>query len=193
MVLLAQAPAAPEAAEQSSNRGWEGLARVLEALTPSIDTSAPPSASDITRRIRQQIDRGQYDDALRAIEKRKAQRTDDNLMGHDVQLRFLEGRALSAANRHDEAIAVYTDMTVEFPELPEPWNNLASEYVRRDQLDLAEQALHMALSSNPGYATARLNLGIVQLRQAHASLQQAAAQGAPGARELADKTAHILP
>lgn len=172
--------------------GWEGLARVLDALTPSIDTSIPLTPSQITDRIERMITQGQYDEALRVIAERKAQREAQNAMGADVQLLFLEARALGAAGRHNEAITVYRDMTVQYPELPEPWNNLASEYVRQGKLEMAEQALQTALATNPRYATARLNLGVVQLMLAKQSFDLAARQGASEAAALSSKTTQLL-
>lgn len=178
-------PPAPEG-------GWKGLAKVLDALTPSVDTRLPMTPSQITDRITGMINQGRYDDALRIIEQRKAQRQQQNLMGTDVQLLFLEGRALSESGQSDKAIAVYHDMTTHFPELPEPWNNLSAEYVRQDNLEMAEQALNTALTIDPAYATARLNLGIVQLMQARASFAHAARLGVSEANELAIKTTELL-
>lgn len=175
-----------------AEKGWKGLAKVLDALAPSVDTRIPLTPSQITDRIASMIDQGRYTEALDTIQKRKAQREQENLMGNDVQLMFLEGRALAAAGRHEQAIAVYHDMTVQFPELPEPWNNLASEYTLQGNLALAESALQTALASDPNYAQARLNLGIVQLMMARESFTQAASQGASGASTLAEQTTQIL-
>src|SRR5699024_230190 len=133
-----------------------------------------------------------YDEALSVIQKRKAQRQQQDLMGDDVQLMFLEARALAASGQHDQAIRVYHDMTVQYPELPEPWNNLASEYTKQGNLDMAQSALQTALSSDPNYAEARLNLGIVQLMMARESFNQAADLGAQDAKSLANQTTQIL-
>src|SRR5690625_3591975 len=84
--------------------GWKALANVLEVLTPSVDTRLPLTPSQITDRIARIIDQGQYDEALRIIQQRKIQREQQNLMGTDVQLLFLEGRALSESGRNQEAI-----------------------------------------------------------------------------------------
>lgn len=138
------------------------------------------------------INQGRYDEALEVIEKRKLQRKEQNLMGADVQLFFLEGRALSESGQSDKAIAVYHDLTVHYPELPEPWNNLSAEYVRKNNLEMAEQALQTSLSINPNYGTAQLNLGIVQLMRARESFNRAARLGVSEARGLASQTTRIL-
>ena len=138
------------------------------------------------------INQGRYQEALEVIELRKLQREEQNLMGTDVQLLFLEGRALSESGQGARAIDVYRDMTRDFPELPEPWNNLSAEYVRQNRLDMAEQALQTALTINPNYATAQLNLGIVKLMQANDAFRQAAQLGISEASTLSQQTAQIL-
>ena len=172
--------------------GWKGLARLLEALTPSVDTSLPLTSAQITSRISSMLTQGRNQEALEAIEKRAAQLKNEGTLGTDVQLMFLHGRALAALGRHNEAISVYLDMTTRYPELPEPWNNLASEYVRQGKLEMARDALQMALTADPGYATARANLGEVQLMLAQQSFEAAAQQGVGHARSRAKQADSIL-
>lgn len=93
----------------------------------------------------------------------------------DPQMRFLKGVALADAGRSADAIAVYTALTQEYPELPEPHNNLAVLHAGQNQLDKARAALETALRINPGYATAHENLGDVYARlagQSYARAQQ---------------------
>lgn len=200
LALLAGGMAAPAAYGQDKlfndppkqDGGWQGLADVLEALAPSADTSIPLTPSQITDRISGMISQGRYQEALDIIEKRAAQREAEGAIGTDVQLLFLKGRALAGLNRHDDAIAVYHNMTVQYPELPEPWNNLATEYIKQGKLDMARDALSMALTADPNYATAKANMGEVQLMLAKQSFDQAAALGITGARDKAEKTQAIL-
>jgi tetratricopeptide (TPR) repeat protein len=172
--------------------GWQGLANVLLALTPSVDTSIPLTPSQITGRISAMLDEGQNQAALDVIEKRTAQLRQQATLGTDVQLMFLHGRALAALGRDNEAIAIYQDMTTRFPELPEPWNNLAAIYVKQGKLAMARDALNMALASNPNYATARSNLGDVELLLARQSFQDAARLGVGDAKAKAAKAEAIL-
>jgi len=157
--------------------GWKGLARVLEALSPGVDTAAPLTPADVTARIAAMLNAGRYEQALDVIEKFDAIRDEQQALGTDVQLLFQKGRALSGLGRVAEATALYQDMTVRFPELPEPWNNLAVEYLRQDQLDRARDALQMALSADPQYLTAQINLGRVYLLLSRQVFGQAAQQG----------------
>lgn len=177
---------------EKSEGGWKGLARLLEALTPSADTEIPLTASQITDRITAMLNRGENEEALRVIEKRTAQEQAAFTLGTDVQLLFLHGRALAALGRHNEAIDIYLNMTTLYPELPEPWNNLAAEYIKQDRLEMARDALHMALTANPQYATAQANMGQVQLMLAQQSFDQAAALGASGAAAKAEQTKAIF-
>lgn len=164
--------------ERPPEKGWKGLARLLEALEPDVDTSIPLTPSQITDRISLMLDQGRAAEALEVIEKRKAQyAASPDPLGSDVQLMFLNGRALAALGRHEDAIAVYRDMTARYPELPEPWNNLAAEYVKTGRLAMAQQALEMALQANPEYQEARANLGRVLMLLARESLDAAARSG----------------
>jgi tetratricopeptide (TPR) repeat protein len=161
--------------------GWKGLANLLEALTPDVDTDIPLTPSQITARITTMLNQGQNQAALNVIEKLDAQQQDSHEAGTDVQLLFLHARALAALDRHNEAIGIYQRMTTLYPELPEPWNNLASEYVKQDKLEMAHDALQMALTANPLYPAAKANMGRVELMLASESFKSAAQLGVSGA------------
>jgi len=186
-------PGAWAQTDASANQsGWRGLARILDAMTPSVDTSIPASSAQITDRIVGLLARDMNTEALQAIAARKAEREDAASPGTDVQLLFLEARALSALQRREEAIALYRRMTERYPELPEPWNNLAAEYMRLNQPERAREALNMALTADPNYATAQANLGTVQLMLAQQSLQDAAQSGVPDAERKAQAVERLL-
>ena len=83
----------------------------------------------------------------------------------------------------------FTQLTEEYPELPEPYNTLAVIYARQGQLEQARHALNQAVRNNPAYAVAYENLGDVYLRLAHeAYTQSSKLQGAKPAlqRKLHD-------
>jgi len=79
----------------------------------------------------------------------------------DSRARFLKGVILTEQTRRDEAIAVFTELTQDFPELPEPYNNLAVLYAAQGNYPRARETLEMAVRTHPGYATAYENLGDV--------------------------------
>jgi tetratricopeptide (TPR) repeat protein len=87
----------------------------------------------------------------------------------DPQMRFLKGVVLTESGKTDDAIATLSGLTQEFPELPEPYNNLAALYASQNQYDKARTALEMAVRLNPAYATAHENLGDIYAKLASQS------------------------
>ena len=94
-------------------------------------------------------------------------------------MRFLKGVVLTEAGAPAEAIAVFQSSTEDYPELPEPYNNLAVLYAAPAQYDKARAALEMAIRTNPGYATAHENLGDVYAQLAGAVVQRARCSSMP--------------
>jgi Flp pilus assembly protein TadD len=93
----------------------------------------------------------------------------------DPQMAFLKGVVLGEQGRTADAIAVFTKLTEDYPELPEPYNNLAVLYAGQSQFDKARAALESAVRVDPAYAIAYENLGDVYARlagQAWAKSQQ---------------------
>ena len=170
--------------------GWKALANLLEALKPNVDTRLDPTPSQITAHIERLISGGRNQEALDMIEKRQAEIQGQR--GTDVQLMFQHARVLAALGRPAEAIEVYTDMTTRFPELPEPWNNLAALYAQQGDLDRAHDALQMALRANPDYAAARANMGDIQLLMALRTYRNAADRGVPGMDAKAREIENLL-
>lgn len=158
--------------------GWKGLSNLLEALKPGVDTRLDPTPSQITTHIERLLNEGKNDEALAMIEQREA--AIKGQRGTDVQLMFQHARALAALGRQSESISLYTAMTTQFPELPEPWNNLAVLYAQQGKLDRAHEALDMALRADPNYPEARANMGDIQLMMARRTYRNAAEQGVPG-------------
>ena len=108
----------------------------------------------------------------------------------DPQMRFLKGMIQQGSGKIADALATFTALTEEYPELPEPHNNAAVLYAAQNQFDKARAALEMAIRTNPNYATAHENLGDVYTRLASQAYLRAQELGAPGA-ELAPKISLI--
>ena len=166
--------------EKAPEKGWKGLAAALDTIAPSTDTRIPPTPTDLTQRYQYLLDNLRYTEALKEIEERLATEKLRKTPGMDVQLMFLHARALALAGQLPEAEEVYQKMTVQFPELPEPWNNLATLYVKRGQLDQARRALEMSLMINPSYGMAQANLGDINLLLALRAYEVAAANKVVG-------------
>lgn len=84
----------------------------------------------------------------------------------DTQLRFLYGVILLDQQRDAAAMLVFQRLSEEFPELPEPFNNMALLHARAGRLEAARLALETALRNDPGLLAARQNLGDIHLRLA---------------------------
>ncbi len=91
----------------------------------------------------------------------------------DVQALFIKGVILAEQNRRDEAIKVFTELTEKYPNLPEPYNNLAVLYADLGQYDKAGKALETAIKTHPSYATAHENLGDIYARMASEAYDKA--------------------
>jgi len=91
----------------------------------------------------------------------------------DAQARFLKGLILTEQDKTTEAIKIFTDLTEDYPELPEPYNNLAVLYAGQGQYDKAKQALEMAIRTHPSYATAHENLGDIYAKMASQAYDRA--------------------
>lgn len=91
----------------------------------------------------------------------------------DAQMRFLKGVILTEQNKPNDAIGAFTKLTEDYPELPEPYNNLAVLYAGQSQFDKARAALEMAIRTNPSYATAHENLGDVYAKLASQAYSKA--------------------
>ena len=65
-----------------------------------------------------------------------------------------------------QAIKVFTGLTEDYPELPEPYNNLAVLYASQGEYDKARNALEMSIRTHPSYATAHENLGDIYAKMA---------------------------
>ncbi len=99
----------------------------------------------------------------------------------DAGLRFQHALMLHAAGRGPEAEAAYERMTQDFPDQPEPFNNLAVIRAAAGQLDDAQRLLDAALRLDPGYRDAQRNLGDVLLQLAQRTYERAAAGATPDA------------
>ena len=91
----------------------------------------------------------------------------------DAQARFLKGLILTEQGKTAEAIKTFSALTEDYPELPEPYNNLAVLYAGQGQYDKAKLALEMAIRTHPSYATAHENLGDIYAKMASQAYDRA--------------------
>ncbi len=91
----------------------------------------------------------------------------------DAQARFLTGLIFTEQGRSDDAIGVFSSLTDDYPDLPEPYNNLAVLYAGQGKYDKAKAALEMAIRNHPNYATAHENLGDIYAKMASQEYERA--------------------
>jgi Flp pilus assembly protein TadD len=91
----------------------------------------------------------------------------------DAQARFLKGLILTEQGDTASAIKTFTELTDDYPELPEPYNNLAVLYASQGQYEKAKVALEMAIRTHPSYATAHENLGDIYAKMASQAYDRA--------------------
>lgn len=140
--------------------------------------AAPVLASaDESAEISRLVQGGQLAEAMKRVEAGLAQKPGD------ARLRFSKGIILAQQNKPTEAIAVLLKLTEDFPDLPEPYNNLAVLYAANGQYESARIALDKAIASNPAYGMAHENLGDVYAELASQAYEKAARiDGSAGAR-----------
>src|SRR6202012_4824817 len=75
--------------------------------------------------------------------------------------------------RTDDAIKVFTGLTEDYPELPEPYNNLAVLYASQGNYDKAKSALELAIHTHPSYPPAHETLGEISAQLASRAYDRA--------------------
>ncbi|HEY7744267.1 MAG TPA: tetratricopeptide repeat protein [Burkholderiales bacterium] len=142
-----------------------GLFGIVAALL----LGAVPAAAQSTalQEANAAFKQGQYDRALDRVEAHLKSNP------KDARGRFLKGLIFAEQRKPNDAIKVFTELTQEFPELPEPYNNLAVLYASQGQYDKARTALEMAIRTHPSYATAHENLGDIYAKMASQAYDKA--------------------
>ena len=115
----------------------------------------------------QMLRSGQHQQALERINKVLAAKP------RDAQARFLKGLILTEKGDTKEAVLIFTKLTEDYPDLPEPYNNLAVIYAAQGQYDKARGALAQSIRTHPSYATAYENLGDVYSKLASQAYDKA--------------------
>ncbi|MDO9190049.1 MAG: DUF4440 domain-containing protein, partial [Sulfurimicrobium sp.] len=95
------------------------LIPLLSAFAAALLISTAPARADEAQEISRIMKQGQQEKAL--------ERANSYLATHpkDAQVRFIKGLILTEQNKTGDAIKVFTSITDDYPELPEPYNNLA--------------------------------------------------------------------
>ena len=128
---------------------------------------ATVSFADELKDISQMAENGQQAAALERINTYLAANP------KDAQAMFMKGIILAESGKREDAIKSFSDLTEKYPNLPEPYNNLAVLYADAGQYDKAKKALETAIKTHPSYATAHENLGDIYARMASEAYDKA--------------------
>ncbi|MBP8902320.1 MAG: tetratricopeptide repeat protein, partial [Thiobacillaceae bacterium] len=135
----------------------------LAAWLPSLALAAVPTVQEASQAFRQ----GNNAVALDKVNSYLSANP------KDAQGRFLKGLILTELNRYPDAIKVFSGLTDDYPELPEPYNNLAVLYAAQADYERAKHSLEMAIRTHPSYATAHENLGDIYAKMASQAYDKA--------------------
>jgi len=108
---------------------------------------------DDLQNVRDLMEARDYEEAMEQVDRYLEQKPGD------AEGRFLKGIIFSDQKQFDEAIEIFVSLTEDYPQLPEPYNNLAVLYAGRGKYLKARNALLIAIKTHPSYATAHENLG----------------------------------
>ena len=140
--------------------------RLLASLI-ALALSTPAVWAADSASVTQSLQKGDLQGALQQVDTLLAQKP------KDPQYQFLKGVILTEQKKDAQAIQIFQSLTEQYPELPEPYNNLAVLYAQQGQYDKARAALDMAIRTNPSYATAQANLGDIYAKLASQAYQKA--------------------
>ena len=146
------------------NRSRHYVALIIGALLASASLAAyADDIQDASKLFKQ----GQHSQALEKVNGFLASNP------KDAQARFLKGLIFTEQGKIAESIKVFSALTEDYPELPEPYNNLAVLYASQGQYDKARRSLEMAIRTHPSYATAHENLGDIYAKMASQAYDRA--------------------
>ncbi|WP_158218814.1 tetratricopeptide repeat protein [Roseateles aquatilis] len=94
----------------------------------------------------------------------------------DPRLRFALGTMLLEQQQLERARVLFVGLTEDFPDLADPYNNLAVIHAARGEYEPARQSLMRALDLQPDHAQAQENLGDVLMRLAQQAYERALKQ-----------------
>lgn len=123
--------------------------------------------ADIYAEVNALVQTGQWDKAQSLAQSRLA------TVPTDPQMRLLQSHIQTGLGQTQAAMATLRALTLSYPELPEPHNNLAALLVQANRHDEALSALQAAIKARPDYALALENLGDLHLALASRAYAQA--------------------
>jgi Flp pilus assembly protein TadD len=141
----------------SNNTGLQTTQNTPTLATPFIALQNAPldtrSKNGISSELQKLMKEKKWDEALQLIEK-EAKKNPRN-----VQILFVRTRILVEQGKLENARQALVAFIDKYPEIPEPYNNLAVLYASAGKLEQARDYLELCLKLAPNYAIALQNLG----------------------------------
>jgi tetratricopeptide (TPR) repeat protein len=126
----------------------------------------PTVQSDPHDQVKKLLRQEKYERAVVLVDKFMA------VNPRDPQMRFWKAWITDRTGDKQVALNMYLSLTQDYPEIAEPFNNLAVLYAAKGQFSVAKEALDAALRANPNFADAHENMGDVLIQLANYSYQR---------------------
>ena len=146
----------------------------------------PISKNGVPSDVEKLIKARKYQDAVTQIN------ADLKKTPRNVQIRFVKARLQIEMRQFDQAKKTLIEITQQFPELPEPYNNLAAIAANQGQWIEARDYLELALKLRPSYAIASANLGEIYVRLGAQAYEDAAKNALLNQRQYSNRAKALL-
>ena len=146
----------------------------------------PVTKNGVPSDIEKLVKAKKYPEAIDSINK-QLKKTPTN-----VQLRYVKARMQIEMRQWVEAKKTLVEITQQFPELPEPYNNLAALAANQGNWIEARDYLELALKLRPSYTVASANLGEVYIRLAAQAYDNAAKDAALNQRQYTNRAKALM-
>ena len=146
----------------------------------------PVTKNGIPSDIEKLVKAKKYADAIDLINQ-QLKKTPAN-----VQLRYVKARMLIEMRQWEVAKKTLIEITQQFPELPEPYNNLAALAANQGSWIEARDYLELALKLRPSYTVASANLGEVYIRLGAQAYDNAAKDTAINQRQYTNRAKTLM-
>ena len=146
----------------------------------------PVTKNGVPSDIEKLVKAKKYPEAIELINER-LKKTPGN-----VQLRYVKARMQIEMRQWDPAKKTLIEITQQFPELPEPYNNLAALAANQGNWIEARDYLELALKLRPSYTVAAANLGEVYIRLAAQSYDNAAKDAVLNQRQYSNRAKALM-
>jgi len=146
----------------------------------------PITKNAVPSQVEKLIKARKYEDAITQIN------VDLKKTPGNVQLRFVKARLQIEMRQFDQAKKTLVEITQQFPELPEPYNNLAAIAANQGQWIEARDYLELALKLRPTYAIASANLGEIYVRLSAQAYDDAAKNALLNQRQYSNRAKALM-